>query len=94
MSKKTAIFVGGYFLYIKTISKYNMNNMNRRAEILSDRKLLNSLLEKYGKDDVIQFLDTNFNDEETYFDTFTKEDQKIKNNLTIPRGGINKAKLL
>ena len=71
-----------------------MNNMNRRAEILSDRKLLNSLLEKYGKDDVIQFLDTNFNDEETYFDTFTKEDQKIKNNLTIPRGGINKAKLL
>lgn len=50
--------------------------MDRKTEILSDRKLLNALLEKYGKDDVMQFLNNNFDDDGTYFDTFNKEDDK------------------
>lgn len=50
--------------------------MNRKAEILSDRKTLDVILEKYGKDDVMQFLDSNFDDDGTYFDTFNKEDSK------------------
>ena len=54
--------------------------MNRREEIMSDRKLLNALLEKYGKEDVMQFLDANFDDdnETNYFDTFSKEDAAYK----------------
>lgn len=49
---------------------------NRKQEILSDRKTLDAILEKYGKDDVMQFLDSNFDDDGTYFDTFNKEDNK------------------
>jgi len=50
--------------------------MDRKTEILSDRKTLDAILEKYGKDDVMQFLDSNFDDDGTYFDTFNKEDNK------------------
>ena len=52
--------------------------MNRKQEILSDRKTLDTLLEKYGREDVMQFLDTNFDDENNYFDTFNKKDEEDK----------------
>ena len=51
---------------------------NRKQEILSDRKTLDAILEKYGKDDVMQFIDTNFDDENNYFDTFNKKDEEDK----------------
>lgn len=51
---------------------------NRKQEILSDRKTLDVILEKYGKDDVMQFIDTNFDDENNYFDTFNKKDEEDK----------------
>ena len=50
--------------------------MDRKIEILTDRKTLDVILEKYGKDDVMQFLDSGFDDDGTYFDTFNKEDNK------------------
>ena len=39
---------------------------NDKEEIKSDRKLLNTLLEKYGKEDVMQFLDANFDGDSEY----------------------------
>ena len=50
--------------------------MNRK-EIRSDRKLLNSLQEKYDKK-VMNFMGADFDEEDpTYFDSFAKEDQVI-----------------
>jgi len=49
-------------------------------EIKTDRKLLDSILEKYGKEDVMQFLDANFDDdsEQNYFNEFSAADSGMK----------------
>ena len=66
--------------------------MDRKTEILTDRKTLDAILEKYGKDDVMQFLDNSFDDDSgaNYFDSFVSDDkqnlnelEKIKNFFTI-----------
>lgn len=51
-----------------------------KNEIRNDRKILDMILEKYGRDDVMQFLDTDFDDnnDSNYFDTFNREDNLEK----------------
>lgn len=57
--------------------------MDRKAEILFDRKTLDAILEKYGKDDVMQFLDNSFDDDSgaNYFDSFVSDDKQNLNEL-------------
>ena len=54
---------------------------SRKQEIMSDRKTLDVILEKYGKDDVLQFLDANFDDDSNinYFDSFVSDDKQDLN---------------
>lgn len=57
--------------------------MDRKTEILTDRKTLDAILEKYGKDDVMQFLDNSFDDDSgaNYFDSFVSDDKQNLNEL-------------
>ena len=63
--------------YSEKIMEYTEKEKN---EIRNDRKILDMILEKYGKDDVMQFLDTDFddNDNGNYFDTFNQADNLEK----------------
>lgn len=48
-------------------------------EIKTDRKTLDAILEKYGKEDVMRFLNTNFDDDEqNYFNNFSAADSGMK----------------
>lgn len=57
--------------------------MDRKTEILTDRKTLDAILEKYGRDDVMQFLDNSFDDDSgaNYFDSFVSDDKQNLNEL-------------
>ena len=51
-----------------------------KQEIRNDRKTLDLILEKYGKEDVMHFLDSDFDDSDNgnYFDTFNQTDTAEK----------------
>ena len=60
--------------YLEKIMEYTEKEKN---EIRNDRKILDMILEKYGKDDVMQFLNTDFDgndDNQNYFDSFSQRD--------------------